>query len=65
MKKEENEEYYKIIVDDIEIGFMGLKIYDSSIYLYRFYIEEKHYGRGFGTVALEKLIQKVKTKIHY
>lgn len=55
---EDNEEYYKIIFNDIEVGFIGLKIYESSIYLYRFYIEEKYRGNGLGTKALKQLIQK-------
>lgn len=55
---EENEEYYKIIFNENEVGFIGLKIYESSIYLYRFYIEEEYRGKGLGTDALKQVIKK-------
>ena len=38
----ENEEYYQIIYDNIVVGFVGIKIFEYSIYLYRFYIDEKY-----------------------
>lgn len=60
LKFELNEEYYKIIFEDIEVGFIGLKIYKKSIYVYRFFIHEKYRGKGIGTATLNKVIEKAK-----
>lgn len=60
LKFESNEEYYKIIFKNVIVGFIGLKIYNKSIYVYRFYIDDEYRGRGIGTITLEKIIEKAK-----
>lgn len=60
LKFASNEEYYKIIFENIVVGFIGLKIYEKSIYIYRFYIHEKYRGKGIGTATLNKVIEKAK-----
>lgn len=47
LKFENNEEYYKIIYEGIEVGFIGLKLCNKSIYVYRFYIHEEYRKKGF------------------
>ena len=59
---EENEEYYKILYDNEMIGFIGIKNYEKEIYLYRFFIDEKYRNKGFGTVALNKIIEFAKNQ---
>ncbi len=60
LKFEPNEEYYKIVLKDTVVGFIGLKVYNKSIYIYRFFISEEHRGKGIGTITLEKIIEKAK-----
>lgn len=60
LKFESNEEYYKIICENIIVGFIGLKIYNKTIYVYRFYIDDEYRGIGIGTITLEKVIEKAK-----
>lgn len=57
---EENEEYYKIMSNNEMVGFIGIKVYEKEIYLYRFFIDEKYRGQGIGTTALNKLINMAK-----
>lgn len=57
---EENEEYYKIVCKNEMVGFIGIKIYEKEVYLYRFFIDEKYRGQGIGTIALSKLIEMAK-----
>ncbi len=57
---EENEEYYKIMLNNEMVGFIGIKNYEKEIYLYRFFIDEKYRGQGIGTIALNKLIDIAK-----
>lgn len=57
---EENEEYYKIMCKNEMVGFIGIKIYEKEVYLYRFFIDEKYRGQGIGTIALSKLIEMAK-----
>lgn len=57
LKFDNNEEYYKIICDNKEVGFIGIKNYKQEIYLYRFYINEEFRNQGIGTIALKKLIE--------
>jgi len=56
----ENEEYYQIIYDNIIVGLVGIKIFEYSIYLYRFYIDEKYRNKGIGTNALKEIIKLAK-----
>ena len=56
----ENEEYYQIIYDSIVVGFIGIKIFEHSIYLYRFYIDEEYRNQGIGTSTLRKIIELAK-----
>lgn len=60
MTFEENEEYYKIMCKNEMVGFIGIKIYEKEVYLYRFFIDEKYRGQGIGTIALSKLIEMAK-----
>lgn len=60
LKFESNEEYYKIIFENITVGFIGLKIYEKSIYIYRFYIDDEYRGKGIGTIVLARIIEKAK-----
>lgn len=53
---ENNEEYYKIMLDNEMVGFIGIKSYEKEIYLYRFYIDEKFRNKGIGTIALNTII---------
>lgn len=62
LKFELNEEYYRIIFENIAVGFIGLKIYEKSIYVYRFFIEKKYRGKGIGTETLNKVIEKAKSE---
>lgn len=57
---EKNEEYYKIMLNNEMVGFIGIKNYEKEIYLYRFFIDEKYRGQGIGTIALNKLIDIAK-----
>lgn len=57
---EENEEYYKIMFNNEMAGFIGIKVYEKEIYLYRFFIDERYRGQGIGTIALNKLIDMAK-----
>lgn len=58
----ENEFYYKILKDDIEIGFIGLDLSDNEIldqhtlYINRFYIDEEYRNMGIGEQVLNKII---------
>lgn len=56
----DNEDYYKIIYDKQEIGFIGLKIYADEIYIYRFLIDEKFRGKGIGTEVLNLIIDRAR-----
>lgn len=56
----DNEEYYKIVYDKQEIGFIGLKIYADEIYIYRFLIDEKFRGKGIGTEVLNLIIDRAR-----
>ncbi len=60
LKFESNEEYYKIILKNKMVGFIGIKNYPKEIYLYRFFIEEKYRSQGIGTIALNKIIDMAK-----
>lgn len=53
---QENEEYYKIMLDNKMVGFIGIKNYEKELYLYRFFIEETSRNKGIGTIALNKII---------
>lgn len=57
---EESEEYYKIMSDDVMVGFIGIKNHEKEIYLYRFFIDEKYRNQGIGTIALNKVIDMAK-----
>lgn len=57
---EESEEYYKIMSDDVMVGFIGIKNHEKEIYLYRFFIDEKYRNQGIGTIALNKIIDMAK-----
>ena len=57
---EKSEEYYKIVSDNKMVGFIGIKNYEKEIYLYRFFIDEKHRNQEIGTVALNKIIDMAK-----
>lgn len=60
VKFEKNERYYKIMFQNEEVGFVGIKNYDSEIYLYRFYIMDSYRNQGIGTEALNQLIDLAK-----
>lgn len=57
---EENEEYYKIMLNNEMVGFIGIKNYEKEIYLYRFFVDKKYRGQGIGTIALNNLINMAK-----
>lgn len=57
---EENEEYYKIMYNQVMVGFIGIKNNEKDIYLYRFFIDEKYRNKGIGTIALNKIIDIAK-----
>jgi len=62
----ENEFYYKILKDDIEIGFIGLDLRNNEIldqhtlYINRFYIDEEYRNMGIGEQVLNKIIGMAK-----
>lgn len=62
----ENEFYYKILKDDIEVGFIGLDLKDDEIldqhtlYINRFYIDEEYRNMGIGEQVLNKIIETAK-----
>lgn len=56
----DNEEYYKIVYDKQEIGFIGLKVYEDEIYIYRFLIDENFRGKGIGTEVLNLIIDRAR-----
>ena len=39
--------YYKVNVEDIDIGFFAYKVKDSIIYLSKLYLEKHHRGKGY------------------
>lgn len=59
---EKSEVYYKIMKNNIMVGFVGLKFRDDKIlnshtlYISRFYIDEKYRNLGIGTEAMEQLV---------
>lgn len=55
-----NEVYYKILNEEVVVGFIGIKDYPEEIYLYRFYIKEEYRSQGIGTIALNLLIEDAK-----
>ena len=61
-----NEFYYKILVDDIVVGFVGLDLKDDEIlnlhtlYIYRLYIEENYRNLGIGENVIKQLIKIAK-----
>lgn len=57
LRFEANEEYFKILLEDKMIGFLGIKNYPKEIYLFRFYIDEEYRNHGYGTDALKQLIE--------
>lgn len=57
---EKNEEYYKIMLENKMVGFIGIKNNEKDIYLYRFFIDEKYRNKGIGTIALNKIIDMAK-----
>ncbi len=61
LKFEENEQYYKIMYEEIMVGFIGIKVYDKEIYLYRFYVDEEYRNKGIGTIVLNKIINIAKS----
>ena len=60
LKFKENEEYYKILYNNKMVGFIGIKNYETEIYLYRFFIDEKYRNNGIGTIALNQIIELAK-----
>lgn len=62
LKFKENEEYYKILLNNKMVGFIGIQNYDKEIYLYRFYIKDKYRNNGIGTIVLNKIIELAKTQ---
>ena len=57
---QENEEYFKIMLKNEMVGFIGIKNYEKEIYLYRFFISDKYRNNGIGTIALNKIIDIAK-----
>ena len=56
-----NEFYYKIMLDDKVVGFVGLDLRDDEIldlhtlYIYRFYIDEEYRNLGIGQQVLYEI----------
>ena len=59
---QKEEKYYKIVYNNIVVGFIGIKDYKNEIYLYRFYIENQYRNQGIGTKSLEQLIDIAKVQ---
>ena len=61
-----DEFYYKIMLDDKVVGFVGLDLNDDEIlnlhtlYIYRFYIDEEYRNLGIGEIVLNKLKELAK-----
>ncbi len=55
IKFSRNERYFKIIYEQQEVGFMGIKVYQHQIYLYRLFIKEDYRNKGIGTKVLQLL----------
>lgn len=59
----EKEFYYKIMLDDKEIGFLGLDLRDDEImnqhtlYINRFYIDEEYRNNGIGEIVINQVIE--------
>jgi len=62
LKFQENEKYYKIMLENTMVGFIGIKDYKNEIYLYRFFIEEKYRNKGIGTYALNQIVEMAKNQ---
>ena len=60
LKFQENEVYYKIMLKNRMVGFLGVKNHEKEIYLYRFFIDDKYRNQGIGTIALTKVINMAK-----
>ena len=56
-----DEFYYKIMLDEKVVGFVGLDLNDDEIlnlhtlYIYRLYIDEEYRNLGIGEIVLNKL----------
>jgi len=61
-----DEFYYKIMLDEKVVGFVGLDLNDDEIlnlhtlYIYRFYIDEEYRNLGIGEIVLNKLKELAK-----
>ena len=62
----ENEFYYKILKDDIMVGFVGLDLRDDEVlnqhtlYINRLYIDEEYRNMGIGEEVIKKIIDIAK-----
>jgi len=62
----ENDECYKIIFKNTVVGFIQLRITErmshggKTLYIYRFFVDDKYRGAGIGTQVMEHIIEMAK-----
>jgi diamine N-acetyltransferase len=55
--------YRAVVADDVPVGFVMLSVDEVApeYYLWRFMIDQRYQGRGYGRAAIERLIEHVRT----
>lgn len=55
--------YRAVVADDVPVGFVMLSVDEAEpeYYLWRFMIDERYQGRGYGRAAILRLIEHVRT----
>jgi diamine N-acetyltransferase len=55
--------YRAVVADDVPVGFVMLSIDEAApeYYLWRFMIDQRYQGRGYGRAAILQLIEHVRT----
>ena len=52
-----------VVADDVLVGFMMVSVDEEApeYYLWRFMIDQRYQGRGYGRAAIERLVDHVRT----
>src|SRR5918993_4100402 len=55
--------YRAVVADDVPVGFVMLSVDEAApqYYLWRFMIDQRYQGRGYGRAAILRLIEHVRT----
>lgn len=55
-------EYYFLTVQGAPVGYLGIKQEEGKLFLSKFYIQNEHRGKGYGSRAMEFLVELCKQR---